>query len=735
MEPRRRFRIIKELSEGAFGKVYLAEMITGDNFKSVVAIKLLHGKWAGHEEIVQRSRDEARVLGLLHHRNIIRVEDLTSINGQCAVVMEYLNGVDMKTLCTYVRDRGKTLPRKIVLEVGSQIASALHAAYNHRPLQGGDPLELIHRDIKPSNVMLTCAGEVKVLDFGTAQARFDHREAETQALAFGSAAYMAPERLLGDQDQHWGDVFSLGITVYEMLALKSFGKIQVRPERNAEHLATCLSELDLSDMDPVCATELKAFLSRMLSYEAEDRPSAIEVVEFMEELADRVHDGTVRRFCREVVTPCREMVEPEQDPNDPLAGSTLFEDTTTISEHDTVVGGNWMDETEEEDSQASSLRSLGVDRGHIEVSADELQSRPTVVATKDVDSEGKGSSIHPLAVPEPRNAEGQETLAGSQPLSDLPTENHSSTDIEGPTADLTDDELDSGTAEPPVVDPDSTGPFPAKNESQLSDPERVSEAGHTPLPVLVEGSTTTMSGAHHSAGHQDSTRRVLDPGSQVGESSTEDSDTGHASASDSHGSGAVTEDARAPDPTGPGSDGEDSELSEPRKSGRGKLVAIFLLLVAVFGGVGIGVWKSGLLDKKSSSSKSDEDDDQAKSEDAEGGASDPSGTVAPQEVIRMQDGESYSLKQTEEGKGTSLQLTIDGEVKYVLFGKLEHHSWDGQGTVTIRNIEDSMLRVTVAVEGDSRQRQHPLKLGDRGIERVCWVYSVEGDELRGVSCD
>ena len=147
--------------------------------------------------------------------------------------MEYLNGVDMKTLCTYVRDRGRTLPRKIVLEVGSQIASALHAAYNHRPLQGGDPLELIHRDIKPSNVMLTCAGEVKVLDFGTAQARFDHREAETQALAFGSAAYMAPERLLGDQDQHWGDVFSLGITVYEMLELKSFGKIQVRPERNA----------------------------------------------------------------------------------------------------------------------------------------------------------------------------------------------------------------------------------------------------------------------------------------------------------------------------------------------------------------------------------------------------------------------------------------------------------------------------------------------------------------------
>ena len=87
MEPRRSFRFLKELSEGAFGKVYLAEMVTGENFKSVVAIKLLHGKWADHEEIAQRSRDEARVLGLLHHRNIIRVEDLSSINGQCAIIM------------------------------------------------------------------------------------------------------------------------------------------------------------------------------------------------------------------------------------------------------------------------------------------------------------------------------------------------------------------------------------------------------------------------------------------------------------------------------------------------------------------------------------------------------------------------------------------------------------------------------------------------------------------------
>ena len=169
MEPRRRFRFLKQLSEGTFGKVYMAEMVTDNHFSSVVAIKLLHGKWLGHEEIVQRSRDEARVLGLLHHRNIIRVEDLTSLNGQCAVIMEYLDGVDLKSLINYCAEHDLTMPRRVIFELIAATASALEAAYYREPLRGGNPLHLIHRDIKPSNVMVTAAGDIKVLDFCSIQ--------------------------------------------------------------------------------------------------------------------------------------------------------------------------------------------------------------------------------------------------------------------------------------------------------------------------------------------------------------------------------------------------------------------------------------------------------------------------------------------------------------------------------------------------------------------------------------
>ena len=323
---KRRFRFLRKLSEGTFGKVYLAEIITDSKFSKVVAIKLLHAKWADHDEIIKRSRDEARVLGRLQHRNIIKVEGLISIGGKCAIIMEYLNGVDLKTLINFCAKHKMQIPRKVIFETISSVASALDAAYNRPPLQGGDPLRLIHRDIKPSNIMVTVEADVKVLDFGTAQAKFEDREAETQALAFGSAAYMSPERFLGDEDRLSGDVYALGVTLYELLYQGRYGKVNVRQEKYYEEQGRRLEKIDLSDFSDDLAERIHGLLEGMLKWEESERPSLAHILQETEELAQEINDGSLKLFCRDVVEKCKEsLTDPNAKP-DTLENQVLFED-------------------------------------------------------------------------------------------------------------------------------------------------------------------------------------------------------------------------------------------------------------------------------------------------------------------------------------------------------------------------------------------------------------------------
>ena len=211
-------------------------------------------------------------------------------------------------------------------ETISSVASALDAAYNRPPLQGGDPLRLIHRDIKPSNIMVTVEADVKVLDFGTAQAKFEDREAETQALAFGSAAYMSPERFLGDEDRLSGDVYALGVTLYELLYQGRYGKANVRQEKYYEEQERRFEKLDLVDFEPHIANRIQDLLRGMLKWEESERPSLAHILQETEELAQEINDGSLKLFCRNVVEKCKASLEKPDAKPDPLENEVLFED-------------------------------------------------------------------------------------------------------------------------------------------------------------------------------------------------------------------------------------------------------------------------------------------------------------------------------------------------------------------------------------------------------------------------
>ncbi len=721
MEPRRRFRFLKELSEGAFGKVYLAEMITGDNFKSVVAIKLLHGKWSGHEEIVRRSRDEARVLGLLHHRNIIRVEDLTAINSQCAIVMEYLDGVDLKTLTNTCTERGERIPRRVVFEVSSQIAGALDAAYNKQPLQGGEPLRLIHRDIKPSNVMLTVAGDVKVLDFGTAQARFDDREAHTQALAFGSAAYMAPERLLGDPDAPSGDVFSLGITMYEMLSGEAFGKVHIRQERFDAKLDKKLEELDLSDLSAHQAQLLRDTLRQILAYESDRRPPAGPLTDLLESIAEEMHDGSIRRFCREVVAPIRASMNPEQDPNDPLTGSTVFEDSGQLRGEEQPPA--WSDDpsfvsgSRTRDPAGSDARAIsGQHNRPPEPPPAEIEIVPLVHDPSDID----GPTV--MARPSPEPFGGFMPPAFQPPSPDLfsaPTIVHSGHD----------DDLEGETMRAPPPPPPSVQqtaapasppapPDPTASSASAKHPKVVASTGPAlrppsgPPPIApspsapAEAPTGPPQGAH--PGGPPPRIASAQPGfASSGAGSSGPASSGPASASPAS-PGPKAAPAAAPKPV-PAAD----------KKGGGGAIKVVLGLFVVFvllGGAGAALWMSGLL--------------------GGGGADKPS---TPEPVAANAAAEGDPGGRVEAGpasdKTGSLQLTLNppgqASVRIRKTGGFEKQ-WNGTGKLELVNLPEGTYQTTVTPPGGSGKRD---TLDVKAGQSCAFTFKLSSQSWEAGACE
>jgi tRNA A-37 threonylcarbamoyl transferase component Bud32 len=310
-----------------------------DGFSRLVAVKLLKSQWSDSEEVARRMRDEARLLGLLRHRHIVNVMDLTAIDGRAAVVMEYLEAVDLRNVANRVRDVGGQLPIRAVVEIGAAVASALDAAYNRPPIPGDKPLRVIHRDIKPSNIMLDETGMVKVLDFGVARSEIENRESHTQELQFGSVDYMAPERLFFEPEAPSSDVYSLGASLFEMVALEKLGKARGRP---AVHSANVKGRLDalmprLAAAGPHTGA-VRALIEDALAYNHESRPTAAEFYQRARTLARALDGEDLYAFSeREIPTWVKEAQAEPQSPG-AFDDVVLTEDSSAFS-GDVVADG------------------------------------------------------------------------------------------------------------------------------------------------------------------------------------------------------------------------------------------------------------------------------------------------------------------------------------------------------------------------------------------------------------
>jgi eukaryotic-like serine/threonine-protein kinase len=193
-----RYRPVRLIAVGGMGEIWEADdTLLGRR----VAIKVLAEELANDRVAVRRFHREARATAKLDHPNVTRVFDF--VDGEAPLlILELLEG---QTLAERLR-RGGALPPVEAARIAAAVADSLDAA--HRA-------GIVHRDVKPSNIMLTPSGGVKVMDFGIAAAWEAHSTTGQQLLA--TASYVAPERVAGERASPAGDVYSLGVVLYEML--------------------------------------------------------------------------------------------------------------------------------------------------------------------------------------------------------------------------------------------------------------------------------------------------------------------------------------------------------------------------------------------------------------------------------------------------------------------------------------------------------------------------------------
>lgn len=304
--------ILETLGEGSFGAVYVA-LISEGAIQRTVVLKVLKSEWAEHPEILIRSRDEAALLARLNHDNIVRVEQLTEIDGRPAVVMEHVQGL---TLDRILKGVGP-LPVSVAVAIAAKVSSALDAAFNQRPPGSREPLRVVHRDIKPSNIILSVSGGIKVLDFGTARAEFGERGAHTSALTLGSPLYMAPECFDGAEADPTVDMYALGATLYELIAGVPLGRLSVSPTKHAAKLEERLAALQPAEFPEghPALRALRNLIGRCMRYEAKRRPTASDMRRLCSEFLKRLPRGTVTvdQYAQVSVEPlynARELQEP-----------------------------------------------------------------------------------------------------------------------------------------------------------------------------------------------------------------------------------------------------------------------------------------------------------------------------------------------------------------------------------------------------------------------------------------
>jgi serine/threonine-protein kinase len=212
-----KYLLLERLATGGMAEVYRAKSTGASGFEKHLAIKRILPDHLEDDTFRRMFETEARIGSSLQHSNIVQILDFVKFGETFLLVMEFVNGKNLRQVVNKLKKLQYSLPIECTLFIINETCKGLDYAHSKKDDFTGQPQNIIHRDMSPQNIMLSYDGSVKIVDFGIANWK-DKLEQTKSGVIKGKFGYMSPEQAAGEPITHLTDLFSTGIIFWELVS-------------------------------------------------------------------------------------------------------------------------------------------------------------------------------------------------------------------------------------------------------------------------------------------------------------------------------------------------------------------------------------------------------------------------------------------------------------------------------------------------------------------------------------